>query len=301
MSEDPQQAAPAEVPAAGDPVPQHVAAAMAGPDNMKMPPNPLTQKQGSGSIDRDWEASFKGLNSRYREEKDAWAGERQQLTQQIQTLAQRMETLENSAKPAAPKTPPAPVSDGNRQQDDGVVYDRLAELEAERYRDSLLFSYMQPGQLGHNLPLALFRDNIPVVPPDVNDDGSINDKGQREAIERFIKGLQGIGQQSARQTQEAMTQGWTPGASPGLPQAKPTEEQLLEEYYRVKEAYGNVSESMPQDEVQRLQARYYQLHEEVGKRAPHQTTPWMTGDEMAKRLNQLEAQLGRFQAMYKGS
>lgn len=279
-------------------------AAPGGPDNLRMPPNPLAQ--GTQGSDRDWEASFKGLMKTYQQEKQDGQQKQQAWEAQIQQLSQRMEAMEKPQAPVSPAKPQdtkAPsvsvekVQGSQQQTGDSDLYDRIAELEAERYRDSLLFQYMQPGQPGHNLPLAMFRDNIPVVAPSVGDDGTLDDKGQKGAIENFIKGLKGIQGQTQQTTEQQMLSGWTPGSavSQGAPGGN-TQDAMLNEYYRLKEYKGS-KEYADTDEATRARAdaQYWSLHEKVGRFTPGQTTPWMTVDQIGKAINEVRGRIGHLE------
>jgi len=304
--QDPQQAMPAAIPEA-QPLPQNVAAAMAGPDSLRLPRNPLAveQERAGREAQTDYRALYEeearrrsGVDRRLKEELDA----RGALTQMVESLSTRLEAFEKQMQPRQQQQEVPPAQSQQEPEiplNQDMLMERIAEMEAERYRDQLVFQYMQPGEKGANLPLAMFRENIPVVAPDVGEDGKLNDSGQREAIERFITGLQGISSQSSQRAQAALTEGWTPGVSPGQPDGPPSQQQLLDEYYKVKEQYGNLPTDAPEAEVNQIQARYYALHEQVGKFQPGQTTPWMTSEEMASRLNQLESQLGKFQQHFK--
>lgn len=298
--QDPQQAVPGNVPG-GDVTPQPSAAVPTSPDSMRLPPNPLAQpRQGA----EDWEARYKGLDRRYQEDRQEWEQQRTAFQQQMADFTAKMQTWEQQLKQPQAKPAPAPVSDGNQEapqqttKDSGDLQKRLDELQAERYRDTLLFQMMQPGQPGHDLPLAMFRDNIPVHAPQVGEDGKLDDSKQRAAIENFIKGLRGVAGNSAQQTQQAMTQGWTPGSSPGVP-APQSREALEAEYYRVKEEYGNLPADVSPEREAAVKARYYQLHEQVGRNLPGNTQPWMSGEELLRRVQQLEGTVGQFGNMLK--
>jgi hypothetical protein len=295
---DPQQAEPGATP--DTVVSQQTAAAVAGPDSMKLPPNPLHSERGQGSGERDWEASYKGLNRTLQEKTQKWEEERREYQQRFEALEGKMKSLTPQAPEKKPQAP-APVSDGKTEgaNQDSELYELLAQRDAERHKWKLLAEYTEPGKPGHGLPLLSLADNVQTFAPDLTDDGSVDDSAQRKEIEKIIGAFKGVQGNTVQQTQEALTSGWTPGSSPGTPPPPDSKEALLQEYYRLKEAYGNMDDSTSSSDQARIQARYYELHEQIGKFLPGQTKPWMSSEELLNYMQQIEGRMGNLEGMFK--
>jgi len=280
---------------------QGTAATMAGPDSTRQFPNPV-QGQGQQPGGRDWEASYRGLSRKYEEDRQKWEADNKQMATTVDQLGAKFSELEQKLMQAPQQTQeqprpgpkPAEQQTPAQQTDSGTqdYLEAMAERDAVLHRDKLLFEYMGKHP---DLGLAQFRENIPVVAPDLNDDGTVNDKGQREAIEGFISKIGGTTQRAQQATQQAMTEGWTPGVSPGAPQ-QPGWNDLVDRYYKVKEQYSDPSlDSMAPDEQARVQQEYYDLHEKVGKHLPHQTSPWMGAGELAETIRQIQGKVGHLE------
>lgn len=289
-NQDPQSATPEGMP--GE-TPQQTPAANVGLDSMRLPPNPLHQPQ-QGSSETDWEARFKGLNQRYQDDRQKWDQERQVFSQRFDALEQQIKSLAPQAKAPAQKPQakaPEPVSAGNPEgaNQDSELYDLLAQRDAERYKWKLIAEYSKPGKPGYGLDLFALADNIQTYAPDLSEDGAVDDSAQREEIEKIIGAFQNVRGSVAKQTQEAMTSGWTPGIAPGAPPPPDSQEALLQRYYQVKEAYGNGDDS--------LEGEYYKLHDQLKGILPSQTVPWPTNDEIARQLQQMQGTMGKFETM----
>lgn len=293
MSEQaPQSPAPEGAPDMGRTVSQQASAAMGGPDTFSSVPNPLRAEQAT---ERDYEASYKGLMKRYNEDRQQWQEERTQYQQSVDALTKKFGEWEanlmgqQQAKPEPPKQEQKqkPAEDGTAD-----FLEAMAQSDAIRHRDGLLFEYISsnPG-----LGLAQFRDNIPVVAPTLNDDGTVDDSGQRKAIEKFINGIKGVRTQQQQSTQQAMTEGWTPGVAPGPPNERDTYDAKVDRYYRLKEQLGNMDPDAPQNEVAKIQKEYYALQDEIGWQLPGQTKPWMDNNEIVQSVNELWKRVGHLQ------
>ena len=287
--ENPQSEAPEMSPETE--VPQAPPAAPSGPDHLRLPPNPLAQQQEQGR-ERDWKKSFDGLMSKYQEEKREW-------NEQFNKLAQRLDGLEQ-VRPQAPSPSPdkeaqeqAPEEPGREK--DNALYERVVELEAERHRDKLLLEMTEPGQPGHRLPLMRFAENIPLVPPTIGEDGSIDDSGQREAIVSFITKVK----ESVSGRAQSSAAGWTPGASPQAPRPQ-TEQEKEAEYYRLKELYGSEEYAqLDPAEQDKISKRYYELQNEIGWDLPGQTMPWADQYYQNEQVRRLMRRMGALEDQIK--
>lgn len=268
MSDDiPQQAGTPMVPGS---MPQsHDVISQAGPDSMRIP-QPAFRQEAQQST--DWEARYNGLNRRYQEDRQQW-------DQKFQSIVDKLSSFEERF--TAPAAPP-PVAQAPEKaaepapQGDNALYGRLAQIEAERYRDNLLME-----SYGNVPGLFLFRDNIPAVAPELGTDGTVNDKAQRAEIDRFIKKLQGITGSAAQQTQQQMVQGWTPGVAPGP--APVSEQDEIAEYHKLMDLRGGIEfDKLPEREQKRLDARFYELHEKHWMRVGSGTKPWARMDDILK-------------------
>ncbi len=292
MSDNSQQQAPGTSP--GDSAPQASSAVPVSPNPLENLPNPMAQEQQQKQP-RDWEASFKGLNSRYQEDRKTWESERTQLTEAVEQLTDRLGKLEGSLSQAqAPAKPQdqAPTPDAGKKSLapnlEDEIFGRLAEMEAERYRDSLLIEMTQPGQPGEGLNLFMFRENIPLCPPDVDDNGNVDGSAQRKAIETLIAKVKGTQAQSQQQT----IAGWTPGSSPGAPKPKTLDEKMTR-YEEVAALYASEElDSMSKADQDRIRNEYYDLIGELGPNIPGISMPWADPAETANSVQRLMAQMG---------
>jgi len=178
---------------------------------------------------------------------------------------------------------PAPEPQQAPQTD--VLQQAIQRRQAEQYRDLLIQQYEQ--QLG--VPLSLFRDHIPAVPPVLGADGAIDDAAQRTAIQGFATNLQQVQGQVAQRTQQTVLQGMTPGSAPGAP-APTTAADTYNEFLEVMEAYGSEAfGTLPRPDQQRIEARYFELLEDPVVTQQHggQTRPTMSWDEMQQTMREL--------------
>lgn len=285
MEDNSQSETPESVPGT---VPQGVPAVLPGPGQMRLP----QPEQGQ---ERDWEASFKGLMSTYTKEKDEWRKERQQFTETMGQVVGRLEALEKhggqppAQAPEPQGSPPTPSPQGSQaEQDNSALYDRLAEMEAERYRDQLLLQYVEPGAPGQGLPLLTFRDQIRVFAPELDDSGNVNDAAQRAEIEGVIKKLQAL----RGQTMQVASAGWTPGSTLEPPR-QPSREEKVKRYYEVKDLLGSDALlKLPQAEQSKIEDEYYALHEELGWDLPHQTMPFQDFKVVDSKIQRLVDRMG---------
>lgn len=275
-----------------------------GPDSHGMP-RISDVVHDPGSDQEDWKAKYErelagrqGLDRRYQEDRTTWEKERTQLTETLRQIVGRLDKLEGGNAPTQPEPQAPPISDGNQQapqQDSGddVLVGIIAEMEAARYRDGLLYEYTQPGQPGEGLPLFRFRDNIPVVPPDVGADGQVDDAAQRKAIEAFIQGLRGLQGQTQQQTQQGLLQGYMPGSSPDTPPG-PTAESIYEKFSDVMRVYGSDEfMNMTPEQQRQIEAEYYRLLETDAVKERHKgsTAPPRGVNDLYAELNKLSNRL----------
>jgi hypothetical protein len=82
----------------------------------------------------------------------------------------------------------------------------------------------RPGEPGEGLRLDDWVDLIPLVPPVAQDDGSIDNSGQRDAIVGVIDRIKGERESASQNTQSFMTQGATPGSTPPPGQTGPADD-----------------------------------------------------------------------------
>ena len=244
--------------------------------------------------DRDFEASWKGLQKRYDKDRVAWEAKTGEQKEQLDELGQKFQEFENNLS-TSPQPEPEPQKEAPVEQVDDDTPDVLsvvAEAEAIRNRDALLFK-----AVAQHPVLAQFRDNIPVVPPTLNDDGTVDNSGQQKAIDDFAAAIQGVGKVAQQANQQAVTQGWTPGVSPGAPTEETWDDQV-NEYYKLKEYMGGAEmQELSSVEQSKISDAYYALHDKVGKRLPHQSAPWMDTGELAEAVRQVQAKvdhLGNF-------
>lgn len=260
--------------------PQAAPAVGQAPDTSTLPPSP---GQGSGT-DPDYQALFEeerqrrqGLDRRLQQEATA----RQQLSMQLNQLQQQV-------APEAPQEPsqpsPAPTQPQAPAQTD-VLQQAINQQLAAQYRDNLLTQYEQ--QLG--VPLSLFRDHIPAVPPVLGDGGVIDDSAQRAQIEAFATNLQQVQGQTAQQTQETVMQGMTPGSAPGAP-VENSAADMYQEFQDLLTAQAAPDfVNLDRGEQQRIEARYFELLDapEIQDQHGGQTRPTMDWAEMQQTVRDL--------------
>lgn len=270
-------------------------AAQVGPDHFRLPENPLSKPTKEQEKEEEYEARYKGLNQWVTKEFNELRSAVDELAKALKATPPQEEAPPKPKKEKAKAPTPAP-EEPDTEEENSALYERLVRLETERYRDRLLIEMMEPGQPGHGLPLITFADNIPVVPPDINEDGDFDDTGQRKAITDFISKIK----QATGNRSQSSAAGWTPGVSPEAPR-QPTRQELEEEYYEVKGLYGSEQfAKMNPAEQARISKKYYDLHSKVGWDLPGQTMPFADGDylnnsvrKLMRRMGDLESQVRR--------
>ena len=180
-----QPAGPASGPGMNE-VPQADPAAERGPDSHSMP----SMSQALGRDDRDYEKSYNGLNAWVQTEFRSLRREVEGLSGLKDQLGRIQDALNGLSRPQAdapaqqapqadaPEPDPGPSAPDPATS---ALDQAMARMKAEQYRDTLLDRYTRPGAPGEGLPLHLFRDNIPVHPPHVAEDGRVDDSAQRRA------------------------------------------------------------------------------------------------------------------------
>lgn len=290
MSNDyPQSGVPEGAP---DQVPAVSPAVQAGPDSMRLPPNPLSGQQPTTE---NYEERYKGLMRRYNEDRQAWDTQRSEFQKGLDQMATRFQALETQLKPSSvqPKAQGTTEQTPAQPNSDSDLFDMMAERESELYRSKVVMEYMQPGQLGHGLPLAMFLESIPLVPPVLKDDGTVDDSGQRSAVEKVVNALRGVQSTTQQSTQQSMMRGYTPGVSPGPSSLPDTAEAKTARYLYLKEHKGTDEFiKLPLEQQNAIDAEYYKLHQEVGQYMSGQTRPWMSAEELGNSVNQLLARIG---------
>jgi len=264
--------------------PQATPEAGRGPDSHSLP---RTTKPQVGT---DWEARYKGLDARYQKDREQWTSELEGLKSQIQQLST------TPTEPSAPAQKPqandkAPVSDSTSTLD---ALDRaIQQRKAASYRDMLVENMAK--ELG--VPaLEMFADDIPIHPPTLKSDGTIDDSRQLAAIKSFADKLRGVQDDVGKRTSDAIREGMTPGSSPG---AQPTTGQdVYEEFLELMEVFGSPEfDQLSSVDQNRIQNRYFELTENAQVQDQHQgatqpTVSWkdMQNEvrDMMKRLNRLE-------------
>jgi len=298
---DPQSPSDAGVPGqATPPAPQIDPTAGIGLDSMRLPPNPLSGQQAPAT---DYEARYKGLDAHYQKEKQTWMTQQQALMGRLEALEQKL-----SQAPLAPaQSPQAPAAPSPTAQapafarkaepptgDTSELYETIAQMEAERYRDNQLLEYTQPGKPGQGLPLFTFRNNIRAVAPDVDENGRVNDTAQRAEIDRFIQAINSIAGSVQQGTQQAMVAGFTPGAAPG-PAPAPSADDEIQEYRDLMALRGDPKfDKMPDDQQKKIERRFYELYEKYWMRLGTGGKPFATMEEV---LNLVNMQAGRLNAL----
>jgi hypothetical protein len=288
--QNPQQVGPGQVPGMVSSMPQADPAAVQGPDSHSMPNlGDVLQKP-----ERNYEESFKGLNK--------WVTtEFNQLRSTVTEMANMMKQLAPQQPQAAPAAP-APVSGGKKEAPSQTVDPldvAIQSKKAQQYRDLLLDEYTKPGAPFEGLPLHLFAQNIPVHPPTLNEDQTLNDKAQRGAIEAFAQALKGVQGQTQQSTQQALMEGFTPGSAVGAPPpGGKSGDDIYQEFLDAMNVMGSKEFlDLSKDEQARVEETYYRLLEDsqVKERHGGSTRPTLTFDEMAKKINELSKQVAKFQ------
>lgn len=296
-------------------MPQASPAADQGPDSHKLP---QLSDVVAGS-DRDYEASFKGLNVKYQEEKKGWETEKTQFASALQKLQGQIEQLKQTPPPQSPaqKASPEPqakpsVSTGNTTTDSdelGKVVDGLkAQRAAKDYLDLMLDDYTKPGAPGDGLPLRLFAEQIAVKPPDMTG-GQIDDSAQRLEIEAMIGKLKQVTGTAKEETAQSLMEGWTPGSAASVPRGDQTAEAVYDEFLKLTDLRGQKEyNDMPQADQDRLDARYYELLQDPNVKLQHggSTGPLSWEDvvdsvtNMGKQIAQMQATQGGFNPLKTG-
>lgn len=273
-----------------DPTPHQRAAPVAGPDSVRLPPNPLAgQGQATGSYQEvDWEARYKGLNRAFQDRQQEWQTDSRAKDDTIASLAARLEALENrqpapAQEPQAPKAKsPAPEPQTEDRSDSSALLGRLIELEAERFKTQAVIEMMQPGQPGHGLDLLSWLDEIPIR---IDGDGMPDQEAQRAAIKKMIDKINALRGDTSRKTQQAMVAGYTPGAAPGTPPPTASRESEIAEFYEMQQRWMDPRfDRLPEAEQAKIENRYYELLHKHRDDLPGITIPWMTNADILKQV-----------------
>ena len=130
--------------------PQAVPAADQRPDDQVLPRSIPGSDNG---VKENWEERFKGLQRRYDTDRKAWEGERDALQGQVDSIMSKLSSLAEPQAPEAPaqapKKAPVPeptVTKSEAQTTADAIEQAIALKSAEKYRNSLLEEYTQPGQ-----------------------------------------------------------------------------------------------------------------------------------------------------------
>jgi hypothetical protein len=254
--------------------------------------------------ERDYKASFEGLNkwvgkefNQVRESVTGVEGSIADLTRIVEQLV-KAQAPAQEPPPAAKTEPAAPQEPPQTENRDTAVLDAMAKLEAERYRSLLIERYTQPGQPGEGLPLRTFADNIPLHPPELGEDGHVDDAAQRQAIEDFAKKLGGIKGETQQETQDAMQQGWTPGSSPALPREEESANALYEEFQKLLEQQALPEfADLPKSEQDKVESRYFELlgDPRIKERHGGNLRTGLDWDEVGSMLEELQQKVSRLE------
>jgi len=242
-------------------------------------------------------AQHDGLMSKYQSEKHVWETKFAELESRISQLTNR--DASQAQAPSQPKAPAAPKTDNAANLD--VLDQAIQQRKAESYRNLLVES------MGRELGVAgleMFSDNIPVLPPKLGADGSIDDSAQRAAIKAFADKLSGVQGEASQRTKSAIMEGMTPGSAPGA--GVPTaESEIYQEFQDVMQVYGSEEfDTLDKSEQRRIEKRYSELLEDPAVQNLHEgeTRPTMSWQEMQKTIRNLVKQAnaaqGRGQTPY---
>jgi hypothetical protein len=267
-------------------VPQADPASTQGPDSHSLPT--LSQVVGTPD-DRDYKASYKGLNKRYEEDRRVWDSERQSLRNELDTIKTM---LTPKADPVEP-TEPVPVPPVTQSQGPSALEEAIQQKHAEQYRDLLIGEYTKPGGPAEGLPLNMFVENIKIVPPTTGADGKLDDSAQRQEIDGLVTSLKGLQGETKQKTAEALVTGQTPGSSPAAP-AGEDGDTIYQEFQDIMQVYGSQEYlGLDKTEQARIESRYYELLESphIEDRHEGDLAPTNTVAELQRSVRELSKQV----------
>lgn len=252
--------------------PQAAPAVQNGPDSHSLPRSVKPQAA------QDYKARYDGLNTRYQADRATWESRVQELEEQVAQLS----------KPAPEQKLQA--AEGLDTPSTDVLDQAIRQRKAETYRNLLVESMAK--ELG--LPaLEVFADHIPVVAPELTDDG-IDDSAQRAAIKGFADKLRGVQGEASQRTQSAIMEGMTPGSAPGAG-APAAGDDLYQEFLELMEVQGTAEFArMDAADQRRIEKRYFELLETPAVQGRHegQTAPTMSWQEMQQTVRDLVKRMG---------
>lgn len=285
-------------------------ASVSGPDTTKLPPNPLSgQPQPSGSYEEpDWERRYKGLDRKYQQDRQEWEKQTQEKDDAMSDLTQqfmaRLEALEARLPAPEPKPEPQAAKAAGSQEDSGnegtldgndFMWQRVKELEAERFKTMAVMKAMQQGQPGHGLPLLEWLDEIPIR---LGEDGMPDAKEQERAVLKVVEKIKGLRGEASKATQQAMTAGYTPGSAPGTPPKPASAEAEIAEYHELMDLRMSPGYlDLPQVEQNKADKRFYDLLDKYGPQLPGVHLPWMSMDQLLGQVRQSQADVNELKAM----
>lgn len=269
--------------------PQATPAANRGPDSMSMP---STGEQIGRDPERDYKASYDGLNRWVGKEfntlRDTVTQMGQQLSQVTQLLQAQQQPSPQAKKESAPAPAPGTQSPQETSSGPDVLELALQQKRAERYRDMLLEEYEQ----ATGLPVSQFRSNVQVVPVTQGTDGKLDDSGQRAVIESLVEGLRGI----KGEAQKEVLQGHTPGSAPAAPQGT-SADQLVNELHEIMELMkDDAFDELTKQEQSDVEGRYFELlaMPDVQDRHEGNLQPSMSMAELSRRVRELTRKVSGF-------
>ena len=294
--QDPQQSELVNSPGGVQDVPQ-AQPTLVRPDN-----DMGTMSKALGADGQDYEARYKGL--------DRWVQrEFNPVRQQVEQFGDRLDQIQDLLKQLQQPQPAAPAPQAKAPQEAAPaskpqpsapsadpIDAALTSMKAQQYRDTLLDMYTRRGEPGEGLPLEMFRDNIPVRPPTVKDDGSLDDSAQRQAIETFIETLKGIRGETQKAAQDALLEGMTPGsaAAPPAPGGAETAAKMYQEFQDLMSVYGSKEFlDLSAEEQAEIEERYYTLagDEEIQRLHGGQLTPTPSFNDLNDKVTKLAQQV----------
>lgn len=265
------------------------------PDSHGLPgtqPNP----QAAAPQEPDWKARYQGFDAFYQKEVRG-------IKEQLGTITETLATLAKPAPvPQAPAPDPKPAAKKSHAPVTSALDDAMAQVKATQYRDSLLDLYSGKGEAGEGLPLELFKENIPVIAPEIVD-GKLDDSAQRKAITDFVSNLKGLAGEAATEAQRQVLAGEQPGSSVAPPppgDVKQAGDDLYQEFTQIMQEMGSEDwlDLDPSKQAEK-EARYYELLEDPaiedrheGQLSPNMDLYTLTNQmkDMAKRMQILEGQ-----------
>lgn len=203
---------------------------------------------------------------------------------------------------SAPASPPASsttsgdaVPEGNEEMMTMILEtrDENRDLRATINRENMVRQMTRPGEPGEGIRLDDWVDLIPLVPPVAQDDGSIDNSGQRDAIQNVIDRIKGERESASKNTQSFMTDGATPGSTPPPGQTGPADE--LEELTTLWAKTNDPAqlEMMDEGQFREAQARIDELQQLMPQVTSGYRPGWLDLQGSISALQQQYAGLAR--------